>query len=194
MHKYHKCCSELIWLFYSLLQQLWGKTSIISYLRDFSAQVSQIVFSAHFNRFPASYNCMSENFKSLISPWAKCTSATNRVLSSFDRFTAYYKCMRKNFKNLMSPWVQCTSITKSCSQIIWPSHGLFQLYEIKLKKSHNFVSSVHKYHKSFSQLPWPIYGFLQLYEVKLQKSHISVSSLHKYDKSCSELIWPFYGL
>ena len=110
MHKYHKCCSELIWLFYGLLQQLWGKTSIISYLRDFSAQVSQFVFSAHFNRFPASYNCMSEKFKSLISPWAKCTSATNRVLSSFDRFTAYYKCMRKNFKNLISPWVQCTSI------------------------------------------------------------------------------------
>ena len=137
-----------------------------------------------FNRFPASYNCMSEKFKNLISPGVKCTSVTNRVLSSFDRFTAYYNCMRKNFKNLISPLVQW-SITKSCSQIIWPSHGLFQLYEIKLKKSHNFVSSVHKYHKSFSQLPWPIFGFLQLYEEKLQKSHISVSSVHKYQKSCS---------
>ena len=60
--------------------------------------------------------------------------------------------MRKNFKNLISPWIQCTSITKSCSQIIWPSHGLFQLGEIKLKKSHNFLSSVQKYHKWFSQL------------------------------------------
>ena len=185
VQKYHKSCSELIWPFYGLLQQLWGKTSIILYLRDFSAQVSQIVFSAHFNRLPASYNCMSEKFKNLISPGVKCTSVTNRVLSSFDRFTAYYKCTRKNFKNLISPWVQCRSITKSCSQIIWPSHGLFQLYEIKLKKSHNFVSSVHKYHKSFSQLPWPIFGFLQLYEEKLQKSHISVSSVHKYKKTCS---------
>ena len=135
VHKYHKCCSELIWPFYGLLQQLWGKTSLISYLRHFSAQVSQIVFSAHFNRFPASCNCMSEKFKNLISPGVKCTSVTSRVLSSFDRFTAYYKCMRKNFKNLISPWVQCTSITKSCFQIIWPSHGLFQLYEIKLKKT-----------------------------------------------------------
>ena len=162
VHKYHKCCSELIWPFYGLLQQLWGKTLIISYLRDFSAQVSQIVFSAHFNRFPASYNCMSKKFKNLISPWVKCTSVTKRVLSSFDRFTACYKCMRKNFKNLISPWVQCTSITKSCSQIIWPSHGLFQLYEIKLQKSHISVSSVHKYHNSCFQLIWPFYVFLQL--------------------------------
>ena len=162
MHKYHKCCCELIWPFYGLLQQLWGKTSLISYLRDFSAQVSQFVFSAHFNRFRASYNWMSEKFKNFISPGIKCTSVTNRVLSSFDLFSAYYKCTRKNFKNLISPWVQCRSITKSCSQIIWPSHGLFQPYEIKLKKSHNFVSSVHKYHKSFSQLPWRIFGFLQL--------------------------------
>ena len=101
--------------------------------------------------------------------------------------------MRKNFKNLIFPWVQCTSITKSCFQIIWPSHGLFQLYEIKLKKSHNFLSSVQKYHKSFSQLPWPFYGFLQFYEEKLQKSHISGSSVQKYHKSSSQLIWPFSG-
>ena len=117
MHKYHKCCSELIWPFYGLLQQLWGKTSLISYLRDFSAQVLQIVFSAHFNRFPASYNCMSEKFKNLISPVVKCTSVTNRVLSSFERFTAYYNCMRKNFKHLISPWVHC-----KVSQIVFWAH------------------------------------------------------------------------
>ena len=135
----------------------------------------------------------AKNSKSSYLRGVKCTSVTNRVLSSFDRFTAYYKCTRKNFKNLISPWVQCRSITKSCSQIIWPSHGLFQLYEIKLKKSHNFVSSVHKYHKSFSQLPWPIFGFLQLYEEKLKKFYISVSSVHKYHNSCFQIIWPFYG-
>ena len=117
MHKYHKCCSELIWPFYGLLQQLWGKTSLISYLRDFSAQVLQIVFSAHFNRFPASYNCISEKFKNLISPGVKCTSVKNRFLSSFDRFTAYYNCMGKT-----SNISYLHEFTAKVSQMVFSSH------------------------------------------------------------------------
>ena len=46
-HKYHKSCSQIILPFYGLLQLVWAKTWKISYLREFSAQVSQIVFSAH---------------------------------------------------------------------------------------------------------------------------------------------------
>ena len=43
MHKYHKSCSEFIWPFYDFLQ-LYEENFKISYLREFSAQVSQIVF------------------------------------------------------------------------------------------------------------------------------------------------------
>ena len=43
---------------------------------------------------------MKKKFKDLISPWVKCTSITNRVLSSFDCFTFFYNCMKKNLKNL----------------------------------------------------------------------------------------------
>ena len=104
---------------------------------------------------------------------------------------------------------------KSCTKLIWPFYGILQLYEVRLQKSHNSLTSVqsitnrvlssfdrfsgsmrseHKYHKSCSELTWPFYSLLQLYELKLQKSHISVSSVHKYHKSCSQLIWAFYGL
>ena len=47
LHKYNKLCSELIWPFYGLLQLYEDKLQTFSYLREFSAQVSQIVFSAH---------------------------------------------------------------------------------------------------------------------------------------------------
>ena len=47
VHKYHQSCSQLIWPFYGLLQLYEKKLKKISYLREFSAQVSQMVLSAH---------------------------------------------------------------------------------------------------------------------------------------------------
>ena len=47
VHKYHKSCSYLIWPFYDFLQHVWPKMSENSYLRHFSAQVSQSVFLAY---------------------------------------------------------------------------------------------------------------------------------------------------
>ena len=47
VHKYHKSCFQPIWLFYGLFTTVWAKTFKISYLRDFSAQASQIVFWRH---------------------------------------------------------------------------------------------------------------------------------------------------
>ena len=91
LHKYRKSCSELVWPFYGLLQAVWGKTSKISYLREFSAQVSQIVFWVPFDRFTTYYNCMRKIFKNLLTLGVQCTSITNRVLSSFVRFRAYFQ-------------------------------------------------------------------------------------------------------
>ena len=88
-----------------------GKTSKISLIRDFSAQASPIVFSAHLTVLRLITTLWEKTLKNLISPWVQCTSITNGVLSSYDRFTAYYNCMSYNFRNLISPRVQCTETT-----------------------------------------------------------------------------------
>ena len=67
VHKYHKLCSELIWPFYGLLQLYELKTSKMSYVREFSPQVSQIVFSAQLTVFTNCNNIVNINFKNLIS-------------------------------------------------------------------------------------------------------------------------------
>ena len=46
VHKYHKFYSQLTWPFYGFNSTVWAKTSKILFVREFSAQVSQMVFSA----------------------------------------------------------------------------------------------------------------------------------------------------
>ena len=58
---------------------------------------------------------------------------------------------------------------KSCFEFIWPFYGFLELYEIKLRRSHNFMSSVQKYHKSCFKLNWPFSIFLHLFELKSSK-------------------------
>ena len=58
---------------------------------------------------------------------------------------------------------------KSCFEFIWPFYGFLELYEIKLRRSHNFMSSVQKYHKSCFKLNWPFSVFLHLFELKSSK-------------------------
>ena len=59
-----------------------------SYLREFVAQVSQIVFLADLTVSQLITTVRTKNFTKLISPRVLCTSVTNHVLSCFDRFTA----------------------------------------------------------------------------------------------------------
>ena len=63
-----------------LISTVLMKISQNSYLHEFCAQVSQIVFLADLTVFAAYYNCMSENVGKLISPRVLCTSVKNRVL------------------------------------------------------------------------------------------------------------------
>ena len=51
-----------------------------SYLHEFCAQVSQIVFLADLTVFAANYNCMSENVTKHKTSRLLCTSVTNRLL------------------------------------------------------------------------------------------------------------------
>ena len=91
---------------------VWGKTSKISYLREFSAQVSQFVFSSPLTvlgHIPTVWGKISKisflcEFSAQVSQmlfWAHLTVL--RLITTI---------MRKNFNNLISPGFQCTSITK----------------------------------------------------------------------------------
>ena len=51
MHKYQKSCSLLILPFHGLLHPVWAKVLENSYSRQFSAQVSQLVFLADLTVF-----------------------------------------------------------------------------------------------------------------------------------------------
>ena len=82
-----------------------------SYLREFCAQVSQIVILADLTVLRLNTTVYTKMSQKLLSPRVLCTSIKNRVLSWFDRFTAYNKIMSKNITKLISPLFLCTSIT-----------------------------------------------------------------------------------
>ena len=82
-----------------------------SYLREFCAQVSQIVLLADLTVLQIITTVREKNFTKLISPLVLCTSLPNRVLSWFDRFTSYYKYMKESVTKLISARLLCTSVT-----------------------------------------------------------------------------------
>ena len=47
MHRYHKSCSQADLTVLRVITIVWTKTSKMSYISEFSVEVSQIVFSAH---------------------------------------------------------------------------------------------------------------------------------------------------
>ena len=55
----------------------------MSYLRELSAQISQIVFSSSFDRFTAYYNIMSKNFKNYIF-YVSSVHKYHKLCSSFE--------------------------------------------------------------------------------------------------------------
>ena len=95
-----------------LFPTAWSKSSKISYLREFSAQVSQIVFLPHLTLF----------YGYFITKWRKASKILylNKFTAQVSQivFWARLTVLRlitsvwgKTSKNLISPWVQCTSIT-----------------------------------------------------------------------------------
>ena len=93
-----------------LITTVWPENSENSYLHQFSAQVSQIVFLAYLTVLRLFTTVWPKDVRKLISPPFKCTSITNRVLTLFDRFTIYYNCKTWNVRKLIFPF-QCTKIT-----------------------------------------------------------------------------------
>ena len=168
-----------------LIPTVWGKTSKISYLRELSAQVSQIVFLAHLTvlRF-------------IITVWGKTSKIS--YLSKFSAqvsqivFWAHLTVLRL----ITSVWGKTSKISylrefsAQVSQIVFSAHltvlRLPTTVWDKLQKSHISVSSVHKYHKSCSEFNWPFYDLLQLYEEKLQKSLIVQCRITKFSAQVSQ--------
>ena len=115
-----------------LIPTVWGKSSRISYLRELSAQVSQIVFLAHLTvlRF-------------FITKWRK----TSKILY-LNKFTAQVsqivfwahltvlRLITSVWGKLQKSHISVSSVHKyhkSCSEFIWPFYDFLQLYEEKLQ-------------------------------------------------------------
>ena len=87
------------------------KISQNSYLHEFCAQVSQIVFLADLTVFAAYYNCMSENVTNSYF-FDFCAQKSKIVfLAEFDSFTAYYNYISKIVKKLKTLRDLYTSVT-----------------------------------------------------------------------------------
>ena len=146
-----------------------------------------------FDCFTTYYNCMTWNFKKLISDISvhKDHNSCSYLIWPFYDLLQHYdiKCQKTHISTIL-----VHKYHKSCSFLIWPFYSLLQPYDLKCQKTHISAISVHKYHKAFSKLIWPFYDLLQLYDLKCQKSHISAISVNKYHKSCFSLISPFNGL
>ena len=97
--------------FFSVITTVWANMSENSYLGEFFAQRSPIVFLADLTVLRTISTVWEKKFTKLISALVLCTSLPNRVLSCFDRFTFFYNCMKENVTKLIYARVLCTSVT-----------------------------------------------------------------------------------
>ena len=111
--------SQIVFLIYlkilRLITTVWTEMWENSYLCHLSAQVSQSVFLGLFDRFTTFYNCMTWNFRKLISPPFQRTSITNRVFRLFHPLMAYYNIMTLNFLKTHISAISVHQYHKSCS-------------------------------------------------------------------------------
>ena len=134
--------------FIRLIKTVWTKMSQNSYLREFCAQGSQIVFLADLTvlwLITTVWVKLSENS----SLREFCAQGSQIVfLADLTVLRLIRTVWAKMSKKLISPRVLCTSIKKSCFKLIWPFFRLLELYDQKCHKTHISASSVHKCHKS----------------------------------------------
>ena len=184
MHKYHKSCFSLISPFNGLLQHYDLKFSENSYLRHFSAQVSQIVFLAYLTVLRL-FTTVWPKVRKLISPPFQCTSITKRFLNLFQNFTTYYNCMNWNVRKLISLPFQCTSITK-CFLSLFDRFTTY--YNCMTWNVRKLISPPFQ-RTSITNRVFRLFHFLMAYynimTLNFLKTHISAISVHKYHKSCS---------
>ena len=164
-----------------LITTVWPEMSENSYLRHFSAQVSQIVFFAYLTVLLTFYNMydlkLSEN-----SYLRHFSAQVSQIV-----FLAYLTVLRL----ITTVWPEISKnsylrhFSAQRSQIVFlPYLTVLRLITtLWHKMTHISTILVHKYHKSCSFQPF--YSFLQPYDLKCQKTHISAISVHKYHKAFS---------
>ena len=165
----------------------------MSYLREFSPQVSQIVFLAQLTVLRLVTTVRVKIFK-MSSPGVEChryhKSCSQADLTVLRVITLVWtKTSKMSFISEFSVEV---------SQIVFSAHltVLRLVTTVRVKTFKNLISpgvqSTSITNRVFS--PFDCFtACLQLYEQKLSKSHIFVISVHKHHKSSSDVIWPFYG-
>ena len=83
--------------------------------RDFSAQVSQIVFLAYFNGLRLITTVWPEMLQKLISPPFQCTNITNHYFRLFDRFTSLLQLYELKSQKTGISVISVHKYHKSCS-------------------------------------------------------------------------------
>ena len=129
------------------------KTSKILYLNKFTAQVSQIVFWAHLTVLRLITSVWGKTSK--ISYLREFSAQVSQIvfwvhLTVLRLITTVWGKSSKIF--LLWEFSAQVSQNRVLSSFDRYLLGLLQLYEVKLKKSHIFASSWHRYHKSYFQL------------------------------------------
>ena len=94
-----------------LITAVWVELWENSYFCDFSAQLSQIVFSAFLTVLRLVTTVWPEMTENSYLRDFSAQVSQNRFLSLFDRFTVYYNNMTWNIRKVISPQFQYTSIT-----------------------------------------------------------------------------------
>ena len=130
---------------FTVIRIVWPEISENSNLRHFSAQVSQIVFSAYLTALPfittawveISENSYLHHFSAQVSQIV--------FLANLTVLQAYYNCMRWNLRKLVSPRFHCRSITNRVLSLF--DH--FTAY-YNCRKTQISAISMQTYHKSFS--------------------------------------------
>ena len=144
-----------------------------SYLREFCAQVSKIVFCSWFDRFTLIRTVWVKN-RLQNSYLREFCAQVSKIVFLAD-LTVYGLLQLYEQRISQDSYLQefCAQVSKIV--FLADLNGLLQFYEKKIHKTHISASSVHKYHKSadvFYIADLTVYGLLQLYEQKSQNSYL----------------------
>ena len=184
MHKYQNSC---FWAYFNgsrLITTIWLEMSENSYFRDFSAQVSHIVFFSLFDRFygfsTTVWPEMSEN-----SYLRHFSAQVSQIvfLAYLTALQSYYNYMRCNLRKLISLQSQCTSITTRFLSLFDSFTAYYNFMSGNLRKLVSSRFQCTSIIIRVLELILTVQGLLQLYDLNCQRTHISMISVHKYHTS-----------
>ena len=164
VQKYHKSCFDRF-------------SSTVDQKSHFTVQKYH---SCSYNRFV--WCKISKN----ISPWVKCTSITNRVLSSFC-FTVFYNCMKKNFKILY-----LRKFTAQVSQIVFWAHLTVLRLITSVWGKTSKISYLREFSAQVSQIVFSANLTILRLPTTVWSKTSKISYLREFSAQVSQIVfWPF---